>query len=97
MAWRSSSLMMAEESSVLRSVKRVVICGVVTRMITNAKKAINAVVTAIMAISRPAPRPFRKATRLCTNAPQGFGPKIRTGGRLGNYCLGDGFQVVNEG
>ncbi len=39
MAWRSSSLMMAEESSRLRSVKRVVICGVVTRMMTKPKKA----------------------------------------------------------
>jgi hypothetical protein len=45
-----------------------------------------------MAISLAAPRPFRKATRLCTNRPQGFGPRDR----LGNYCLGDGFHMVNN-
>src|SRR3979490_2076539 len=91
-AWRSKSLMMLEESSAVRSVKRVVICGVVTRMMTNAKKAISAVVTAIIAISRDAPRLLRKATRLCTNCPQGFGPRDR----LGNYCLGDGFHMVTD-
>ena len=85
--------MIREESSALRSVKSVVICGVVTRMMTNAKKATSAVVTATIAISREAPRPLRKATRLCTNGPQGFGPKDR----LGNYCLGYGFQMVNVG
>jgi hypothetical protein len=62
--------MMLEESSVVRSVNRVVICGVVTRMMTKAKKPISAVVTATMAISLAAPRPLRKATRLCTNRPQ---------------------------
>src|SRR3954464_1659528 len=91
-AWRSRSLMMLEESSADRSVKRVVICGVVTRMMTNAKKPIRAAVTATIAISRDAPRPLRKATRLCTNRPQGFGPKIR----IGDYCLGDGFHMVND-
>ena len=85
--------MMPEESSAERSVNKVVICGVVTRMITKAKKPISAVVTAIIAISRDAPRPLRKATRLCTNGPQGFGPRDR----LGNYCLGDGFHMVNAG
>ncbi len=84
---------MPEESSVDRSVNRVVICGVVTRMMTNAKKPSSAVVTATIAINRDAPRPLRKATRLCTNCPQGFGPKDR----LGNYCLGDGFDMVNDG
>ena len=84
--------MMLEESSAERSVNRVVICGVVTRMMTKAKKPSSAIVTATMAISRDAPRPFRKATRLCTNCPQGFGPRDR----LGNYCLGDGFDMVNE-
>ena len=63
--------MMLEESSRLRSVNRVVICGVVTRMMTNAKKPISAAVTAIIAINRAAPRPFRKSTRPCkTNQPQ---------------------------
>ena len=85
--------MIGEESSALRSVKRVVICGVVTRMMTKAKKPTSAAVTATIAISREAPRPLRKATRLCTNCPQGFGPEDR----LGNYCLGYGFQMVNEG
>src|SRR5580692_10635442 len=63
--------MMAEESSALRSVKSVVICGVVTRMMTNAKKPISAAVTATIAINREAPRPLRKLTRLCKpTAPQ---------------------------
>jgi hypothetical protein len=63
--------MMAEESSMLRSVKRVVICGVVTRMMTKAKKPISAAVTATIAINREAPRPLRKPTRLCKlTAPQ---------------------------
>ena len=54
----------------VRSVNRVVICGVVTRMMTNAKKPISAVVTATIAINRDAPRPFRKPTRPCkTNRP----------------------------
>ena len=39
---------------------RVVICGVVTRMMTKAKKPISAAVTATIAINRDAPRPFRK-------------------------------------
>ena len=85
--------MIPEESSAVRSVNRVVICGVVTRMMTKAKKPISAAVTATIAISREAPRPLRKPTRPCTNSPQGFGPKDR----LGNYCLGYGFQMVNEG
>ena len=59
----------------MRSVKSVVICGVVTRMMTKAKKPISAAVTATIAASRAAPRPFRKATRPCTNCPQGFGPR----------------------
>ena len=49
----------------------VVICGVVTRMMTNAKKPISAAVTAIIAINRAAPRPFRKSTQtLQTNRPR---------------------------
>ena len=51
--------------SMQRSVNSVVICGVVTRMMTNAKKPISAAVTATIAIRRAAPRPFRKPTRLC--------------------------------
>ena len=55
---------------------------------------INAAVTATIAIRRAAPRPFRKLTRLCkTNRPRRFGPRSR----LGNYCLWDGFDMVNEG
>ena len=55
----------------LRSVNSVVICGVVTRMMTNAKKPISAAVTATIAINREAPRPFRKLTRPCKpTAPQ---------------------------
>ncbi len=78
----------------LRSVKRVVICGVVTRMMTKPKKLISAAVTAIIAISRDAPRPFRKPARPCkTNPPLRFGRKRR----LGNYCLWDGFDMVNAG
>src|SRR6266700_1635597 len=65
MPWRSRSLMMPEESSTLRSVNRVVIWGVVTRMITKPKKPISAAVTATIAINREAPRPFRKSTRPC--------------------------------
>ena len=65
--------MMPEESSTLRSVKSVVICGAVTRMMTNAKKPSSAVVTATIAISRDGPRPFRNANRLC-NEPA---PRIR--------------------
>ena len=52
--------MIPEESSVERSVNRVVICGVVTRMMTNAKKPISAAVTATIAIKREAPRPLGK-------------------------------------
>ena len=44
----------------LRSVNRVVICGVVTRMMTKAKKPISAAVTATIAINRDAPRPFQE-------------------------------------
>src|SRR6478752_10530412 len=69
---------MAEESSTERSVKSVVICGVVTRMMTKAKKPISAAVTANIAISREAPRPFRKLNRLCkTNRPRDSAPKPR--------------------
>ncbi len=79
-AWRSKSLMMAEESSTLKSVKRVVICGVVTRMMTKAKKVISTAVTAIIAIKREAPRPLRKATRACkTNRPRDSDPRGPTG------------------
>lgn len=49
MPWRSKSLIMPEESSTERSVNSVVICGVVTRMMTNAKKPMSAAVTAIIA------------------------------------------------
>ena len=72
--------MMPEESSTQRSVNRVVICGVVTRMMTKAKKPISAAVTATIAISRAAPRPFRKVTKtLQRNQPLGFGTAGPTG------------------
>ena len=72
--------MMPEESSTLRSVKRVVICGAVTRMMTKAKKPISAAVTATIAINRDAPRPFRKADKtLQTNRPSRFGREEPTG------------------
>ena len=78
----------------LRSVNSVVICGVVTRMMTNAKKPISAAVTATIAINREAPSPFRKPNKTLQNQPPPrFGPKSR----LGNYCLWDGFDMVNEG
>lgn len=72
--------------------EEVVSCGVVTRMMTKAKKR------SARRLPRPsppsaAPRPFKNATRLCTNCPQGFRPE---GDRLGNYCLGDGFDMVND-
>ena len=86
--------MIPVESSVERSVNSVVICGVVTRMMTKAKKPISATVTATIAIRREAPRPFRKLTRPCkTNPPLASAP----GSRLGNYCLWDGFDMVNDG
>ena len=84
--------MIPEESSVLRSVNSVVICGVMTRMMTNAKKPISAAVTEAIAITREAPRPFRKSTRPCNTS----APRIRPRSRLGNYCLWDGFDMVNE-
>src|ERR1700710_1458513 len=63
--------MMPEESSALKSVNSVVICGVVTRMMTNAKNPISAAVTATIAITRAAPRLFRKLARPCNEpAPQ---------------------------
>jgi hypothetical protein len=72
----------------------VVIWGVVTRMMTNAKKPISAAVTATIAINRDAPRPLRKLTRPCKpTAPKDSAPKRR----LGNYCLWYGFDMVNEG
>jgi hypothetical protein len=61
-------------------------------MMTNAKKPISAAVTAIIAMRRAAPRPLRKSTRLFkTKRPSDA--QIR----LGNYCLWDGFDMVNEG
>src|ERR1700704_5785555 len=60
MAWRSRSLTIPEESSGDRSVNKVVIAGVVTRMMTNPKNPISAAVTATIAITREAPRIFRK-------------------------------------
>jgi hypothetical protein len=75
-------------------VNSVVICGVVTRMMTKAKKPISAAVTAIIAISREAPKPFRKPNRPCkTNRPRDSAPNAE----VGNYCLWDGFHMVNEG
>ena len=85
--------MIPEESSALRSVNSVVICGVVTRMMTNAKKPISAAVTATIAINREAPRLFRKSARPCKPTTPRFGSRSQ----LGNYCLWDGFDMVNDG
>jgi hypothetical protein len=66
----------------------------VTRMMTKAKKPISAAVTANIAISREAPRPFRKLNRLCkTSRPRDSAPDAE----VGNYCLWYGFHIVNEG
>jgi hypothetical protein len=52
-------------------VNKVVIAGVVTRMMTNPKNPISAAVTATIAITRAAPRLFRKPARPCNEpAPQ---------------------------
>src|SRR3954447_7525267 len=62
---------MPAESSGDRSVNNVVIGGVVTRMMTKPKNPISAAVTAIIAITRAAPRLFRKPARPCNEpAPQ---------------------------
>jgi hypothetical protein len=68
-------------------------------MMTNAKKPISAAVTATIAIKREAPSPFRKSTRPCkTNCPRKSMTDATVGiGPLGKYCLGDGFDLVNEG
>ena len=39
--------------------------------------------------------PFKKSARPCKQPPRSFDPQLS--GRLGNYCLGDGFDMVNEG
>ena len=85
--------MMLDESSTLRSVKSVVICGEVTRMMTKLKNPISATVTAIIAASLDAPRPFRNPARPCTNQPLRFGMDSR----LGKICPWDGFNMVNGG
>jgi hypothetical protein len=64
-------------------------------MMTNAKKPTSAAVTAIIAPNRAAPIPFKKSARPCKQPPRSFDPQLS--GRLGNYCLGDGFDMVNEG
>src|SRR3954467_1642114 len=62
---------MPAESSGDRSVNSVVIGGVVTRMMTKPKNPISAAVTATIAITRAAPRLFRKPARPCNEpAPQ---------------------------
>ena len=85
--------MMPEESSIERSVNSVVICGVVTRMMTNAKKPTSAAVTATIAANRAAPRPLKKSNRPCNLTAPIRHPKSR----VGKYCLGYGFDMVNEG
>src|SRR5438445_7568817 len=74
-AWRSRSLTMPAESSTLRSGKRVVNGGVVTRIMTKAKKPINAALTATIAINRDAPRPLRKPARPCNRPPLKIRPQ----------------------
>ena len=85
--------MMLEESSTLRSVTSVVICGVVTRMMTKPKNPTSARVTATIAASLDAPRPFRNPAKPCTNQPLRFG----VDSRLGKICPWDGFNMVNGG
>ena len=69
----------------VRSVNRVVICGVVTRMMTKAKKPISAAVTATIAISRAAPEALQKLDKtLQTNQPQ----IRRRAAELGKFCHG---------
>ena len=82
--------------TVLLAAVQGVICGVVTRMMTNAKKPMSAAVTAIIAPNRAAPILFRKSASPCKQPPHRFG-RFHWKGRLGNYCLGDGFDMVNEG
>ncbi len=71
--------MMPEEFSIERSVNSVVICGVVTRMMTNAKKPISAAVTATIAAIRAAPRPFRKSNRPCNLTAPDSAPQAPSG------------------
>src|SRR4030081_1456814 len=71
-AWRSRSLTMPAESSGDRAGNRVVLGGGVgPRMMTNPKNPISAAVTATIAVTRAAPRLFRKPARPCNEpAPQ---------------------------
>ena len=52
-----------------------VICGVVTRMMTKAKKPISAVVTATIAISRDAPRPLQESNETLHQPPLEIRPQ----------------------
>jgi len=59
------------ETPTFATTNKVVIAGVVTRMMTNPKNPISAAVTATIAITRAAPRLFRKPARPCNEpAPQ---------------------------
>src|SRR4051794_33178197 len=71
---------MPAESSGDRSVNSVVIGGVVTRMMTNPKNPISAAVTATIAITRAAPRLFRKPARPCNEPAPDNPPRIRPSG-----------------
>jgi len=61
--------MMAAESSGVRSVNSVVICGAVTRMIRKAKNPMSAIVTAPIAMIRDAPSDLKNAMEACTGTP----------------------------
>src|SRR4051812_32169521 len=80
MAWRSRSLTIPAESSGDRSVNKVVITGEVTRIMTKPKKPISAAVTATIAITRAAPRLFRKPARPCNEPAPGTRLRIRPRG-----------------
>src|SRR4051794_20066670 len=71
---------MPAESSGDRSVNSVVICGAVTRMMTNPKNPISAAVTATIAITRAAPRLLRKLARPCNEPAPDNRPRIRPPG-----------------
>ena len=63
----------------MRSVNRVVICGVVTRMMTNAKKPISAAVTATMRHQPRRTQTSQESNKTLHQLPPGIRPKGPTG------------------
>ena len=74
MACRSRSLMIALESSSVRSENSMVIGVADIRMITNAKNPISVTATATIAAIRAAPSVFRNSTSPCTDPDPGSDP-----------------------